>query len=413
VSAGLDCQLIVNTLSGSKSKTNKTLRISPIPQQSVVHSIPNSCSLLLQYTDHLELWRLGSTLHNSDVDGEQLELKTGPVKQVDLRAKLSGSEIVCSAVSRCGAWVVYSDEHSLKLYNVGLEEMEGVGVVPRVTRVRCLPPTVVSAGGAVCLAFTPDSSTLVIAGRLDSSVHLVKLDPVEPRLVKSFVFDQNNAATHILQANDKTAVSCMIHLLAVSGCGQYLAVASLNKTINIYHLTLLQHVVALPVRSHQPTAMSFSSTSPSDLLVIAYSDNKIVEYSVSCKEYTAWSRKHTDYRHAQWSTRINKIRRITYHPLSANQIIAHDDEMFCIINKTQAMPDSTVRLFPCTSTQGSVAKKRDSSGQAPHALHICDRFKYLLHMDVMPDGLLVVVERPQLSLVESLPAPFRQHKFGV
>ena len=46
------------------------------------------------------------------------------------------------------------------------------------------------------------------------------------------------------------------------------------------------------------------------------------------------------------------------------------ETVFFFANVCQTLPDSSVKLLP-----GGAARKRDNSGSAPHALHLCDRFK--------------------------------------
>ena len=55
----------------------------------------------------------------SDLDGEMLSLKTEPIKLLELKGKVGGSEIVCCGVSRCGGWVAYfGTQQCVRLYNL-------------------------------------------------------------------------------------------------------------------------------------------------------------------------------------------------------------------------------------------------------------------------------------------------------
>lgn len=62
---------------------------------------------------------------------------------------------------------------------------------------------------------------------------------------------------------------------------------------------------------------------------------QIMEFSVVQKEYTQWCREVSNSFHPQWLRRFSKITQLIYNPMNPVQIFVRDEQMFCIIDKTQ------------------------------------------------------------------------------
>ncbi|XP_057240193.1 U3 small nucleolar RNA-associated protein 4 homolog [Malurus melanocephalus] len=133
-------------------------------QRRLVSCARKARLLLFQFSQHLELWRLGST-EETGKDGEVLPLCRMPEHLVQLKSK-GPEHIYCSCVSPCGTWLGYSTASRFHLYRVRCDG-DGVSLrkVPKVPKL--LPP-------AYQLQFSADSDSLFVASAR-GSVHVLQL----------------------------------------------------------------------------------------------------------------------------------------------------------------------------------------------------------------------------------------------
>lgn len=382
ISAGLDCKIIINDF-----VRRKTVTISPIPQKQLVHLAHDAHSLLVQYPMRLELWRLADTDETNEVNGTILSMSSP--KKLLLKLTAKDDQILSSLVSRCGKWLVYADCRAVHLYSFAMDDVES-------GRADLLTPVPISdrpRESAFCFAFSQDSKHLVCAMR-SGCLWLVKLR--EP---------QSSASKRRILPQDEFGP---VYLMSISASGTYLAIAELLHGIHIFSMKKLKLITTLPKTSSQPAAISFHPQS--DLLLISYSDRKILEYDVGNRGATRWSNKFQSLR-SDWSKCPNVVRRIFYCPVQPEIIFVQDDEYFVVIDKRTPMPQKPIRLFQRPLEPKDTPEKQ-KRGAKRLPFHISQN-KYLIHLDFVKGNALVAVERLPADLVESLPPPFKQHKFGV
>ncbi|NXU40067.1 UTP4 protein, partial [Drymodes brunneopygia] len=118
ISGGLDAQLVIRPLMEKVQKKgyDAVLRKFTFPHRRLVSCARKARLLLFQFSQYLELWRLGST-EETGKDGEVLPLCRMPEHLVQLKSK-GPEHIYCSCVSPCGTWVGYSTASRLQLYRV-------------------------------------------------------------------------------------------------------------------------------------------------------------------------------------------------------------------------------------------------------------------------------------------------------
>ncbi|KFP76252.1 Cirhin, partial [Acanthisitta chloris] len=102
ISGGLDAQLVIRPLMEKVQKKGyeSVLRKFTFPHRRLVSCARKARLLLFQFSQHLELWRLGST-EETGKDGEVLPLCRMPEHLVQLKSK-GPEHIYCSCVSPCG-----------------------------------------------------------------------------------------------------------------------------------------------------------------------------------------------------------------------------------------------------------------------------------------------------------------------
>ncbi|XP_064599137.1 U3 small nucleolar RNA-associated protein 4 homolog isoform X2 [Liolophura sinensis] len=354
ISGGVDTNLAFTDLEKRKPGC-KSRKIPAIPQKSLVAVATNANLVVLNYSTHLEVWRLGCTRASSDRHGEVLPLREGPTKLLQLMTKNS-NRIVCFAISSDGKWLAYSDQERMRLYCLSLEA-DG-SVTPKISLTRIKLSSAVACP-AHKIMFTPDVRYCVIAA-CDGTVNVYELHSDCVSMYHSFPSPSEPASP--------------VQLLSISPHSKLLAVYHHNHPIQIYDIK----------------------------------SKEVLEYCVAEEEYTAWCREHLRKAHPQWMRRTSKIYWIDFNPQAPHQILLHDEQMLCVLDKSQPFPDSSINIY-----SKSASEKHSGCGtSSEHAFHICMKYKFLLHVEALKDDWLVVVERPPITIFDALPPTLKQKKFG-
>ncbi|XP_068812163.1 U3 small nucleolar RNA-associated protein 4 homolog [Struthio camelus] len=386
ISGGLDAQLVIRPLMEKMQKKGyeAALRKFTFPHRRLVSCARKARLLLFQFSQHLELWRLGST-NETGKDGEVLPVCRVPEHLVQLKSK-GPEHIYCSCVSPCGSWIAYSTASRFHLYRV---QYEGDSIsIKKVTNV---PKLLLPAYQLQCSA---DSSSLFVASDR-GSVHMLQL--LEPGGCKHL---------HTLRPPSGTLEA--VYLLASSADGNWLAAASGDWEIHIYNLKRFKHHCTVPTYSCAVTALAIHPVTNN--LVIAYSDQQLFEFGIPEKQYTAWSRTVQNCGlHKAWLERDSPITHIAFNPKKPSHILLHDVYMFCVLDKSLPLPDDSASLMNQSTLKQlpETARKRQL-----HAFKICKKFQPLLFADLLDENCLVMVERPLMDIKTQLPPPIQQKKFG-
>ncbi|XP_075694658.1 U3 small nucleolar RNA-associated protein 4 homolog [Rhinoderma darwinii] len=387
ISGGVDGQIVSRPLM-EKVQTKSydaALRKITFPHRHLVSCAQSSRLLLFQFPEHLELWRLGQT-NDSGVDGDHLTVSQE--QELLLQLKRKGSECIrCSTVSRCGSWVSYATSSRLFLHRLRYDNNNiNISRVPKVPQL-----------AALHLLFSPDSKQLYV-GSERGCVHVLELS--EGGCQHSHTLDPppgtGNCSSH------------PVHLLTASSDGSLLAVASVNCQIDIYNVKKQKYECSVPQYTSPPTAISIHPSTNN--LVIAHADQQVLEFNVTQKQYTDWSRKVLQNGlHCDWLERDTPITGITFNPSRPEDILMHDNYMFCILDKSLPLPDDKTPLV----NQKSLKQLSESARRSQaHAFKITRKFQPLLFMDLLDDGELVLVERPLHDILAQLPPPMKQKKFA-
>nr|KAF6319009.1 UTP4 small subunit processome component [Pipistrellus kuhlii] len=359
------------------------LRKITFPHRRLISCSKKRQLLLFQFSHHLDLWRLGSTVATGK-HGDTLPLS----KDADhlLQLKTKGPEnIICSCVSPCGSWIAYSTASRFFLRRLNYEHdnlsLHRVSKMPACLR------------SAVQIMFSEDSTKLFVASN-QGSLHILRL------LEGSFKH------LHTFQAQSGTVESMC--LLAVSPDGNWLAASGTSAGVHVYSVKRLKLHCTVPAYNFPVTALAIAPKTNN--LVIAHSDQQIFEYSIPDKQYTEWSRAiQKQGFHHHWLQRDTPITHIGFHPKRPAHILLHDAYMFCIIDKSLPLPnDKTLLYNPLPPTNESDVIRRRTA----HAFKISKKYKPLLFMDLLDEGTLVAVERPLDDIIAQLPPPIKKKKFG-
>lgn len=385
VSGGVDTQLVVRPLLDKveKNTLESALRKIVFPFKSLVSCAKKAGLLLFQFSDHLEVWRLGESEGNGK-SGDSLPVKRKPEKLIQLKRK-GEDHICCSTLSPCGSWLAYSTLSSVRLYRI-----QHSGTSISLTKISKLPKVLSSAHQ---LCFSSDSTKL-FASSSQSSVIVTTLSESECKYV------------HTLKP--KSGSSQPVHLLAPSDDGKWLAAANTDCEVYVFNIKKLKLHCIVPVYSSCPTAIAIHPTTNN--LVMVHADKQVFEFSLGQKEYTDWSRKlQKQGLHPLWFERDTPITHVSFSAKNPAHIIMHDVYMMCVIDQSLPLPDPKTRLYNQMTLRGQTEAERV---QNRHAFKICKSFQDVLFVSTLEDQSLVVVERPLLEVMSQLPAPVRQKKFA-
>ncbi|XP_064466809.1 U3 small nucleolar RNA-associated protein 4 homolog isoform X2 [Ornithodoros turicata] len=358
ISGGVDTYLVFSS---------STMLTKHFPKQhSALHLSCSTGHLLLNYKSHVDLWRLGSSELEAGSPGKALPLSNKPLHIAQVKAK-RGSPFVCAALSNDCKWLACSSLVNVHLYSLQLDTDNSIP--PVVQKVMPLIDTLVPSSS---LLFTSDSSKLVVICL--EYIQIWKLE-CAPVLVHTFPPSSTSS----------------IHLACVSS-GNFLATADGRSNINVYDLSSLKLKCKLPMHNGFPTVMKFAPDSTS--LIVVYSDNRVVEFSVATSSYTSWYQKI----HAAGGIAIStksSLTGIAFDPKRKSLIMAYNDHELFIIDKEKELQ-----------------ARNKQSGRKASAIRRNLEFKWLLMFDSLHNGDMVAVEVPPAHILQQLPPPLWQKKYG-
>ncbi|KAM7100670.1 LOW QUALITY PROTEIN: U3 small nucleolar RNA-associated protein 4 homolog [Ciconia maguari] len=385
ISGGLDAQLVTPLMEKMQKKGyDAALRKFTFPHRRLVSCARKARLLLFQFSQHLELWRLGST----DETGKDAEVpslcRMHRKHLVQLKEARGPEHIYCSCVSPCGNWIAsYSTASRSTSYRALLSPRFKVPKVPKLL----LP--------AYQLQFSSDSGSLFVAS-VQGSVHVLQL--LEP-----------GGCKHLHTFRPPSGSPEAVYLLASSADGQWLAAVGGDWAIHIYNLKCFKHHCTVPVYGCAVTAIAIHPGTNN--LVIAYSDQQLFEFSIPQKQYTAWSRMVQNCGlHKVWLERDSPITHITFNPKNPSHILLHDIYMFCVLDKSLPLPDNSALLM----NQSTLKQLPETARQRQlHAFKICKKFQPLLFAASADENCLVDGgSGPSWTSQTQLPLPIQQKKFG-
>lgn len=435
VSGGLDFHLVLTPASHTAwrsghndanpvSSSNSTSfadttqrRVAFVPanaREGVVSMAPLRRWVMLRRERSLAIWAVGT--------GEESWHK---VWELELKTR---SNLGAAAISADGRFVAASDLYETKLYM--LED----GKPP--CRVRTLGSAMhsgrdVRAPGASALAFTPDSTRLVVCTVHGAYVHVVQMpqnQSDEPRLLKSFGQHRTRrtaADGRVLRGHAKSGATPLdtdstverdewapILLAAVSPDGQWLVTADAGRHMHVFHLDTMSYERALASPACVPSSACFHPTQPS-LLAITLPTNHVAFYDLDTEDAPAWEGSLC----RELDAHLSRIR----EPVAGCVWLeGASGASLCVYGPT----------WLCTArpllSRTAVRKKRQRSAQDDasadaSAWSVRTTFKYqpLLYVGALASPAsahseLLVVERPYFALASTLPPAFyRGAKYGV
>ncbi|CAL1290275.1 unnamed protein product [Larinioides sclopetarius] len=355
VSGGDDCNLIF-----TKYPPKTTIKFFPFCQKSYCKVASNPSCILLTYPNFVEVWSIGTFTDGTNKPTNLLRLKP---KQ--------NEKIICSSISSNGKWLAYSSQLQLRLFCLKLETNSKD--LPSFYKVS-LPDKLPSSS---ILLFTSEPTKLILYSK--SKIYIVKCDSLQPNIENIIDTDSED----------------QIQLMEISCDNEHLACSYHKGNVAIYNLSSLKVQFELPTYKYQATALKFDPSSEN--LLVAYSDRKIIEYSLKKAAYSQWSKQQV----------LVEFQAATPHPVTS--ICFCSDKLFLQDENTLYVFDRKEEVQP---GRKKIRQSLESSISVTDSEHkTITKYEHISSIDSFMEDL-VVVQISSSRILDSLPPPVWKKKYG-
>ncbi|XP_063623393.1 U3 small nucleolar RNA-associated protein 4 homolog [Cydia splendana] len=369
--------------------------------------------LLLRYSKHLEVWRLGSPALNEqgqvvfsnnneqqtvvtngetklEVDSTEainkaiqlensnrraLRIGQSPVKLVAIQAKKKKT-IRCCEISPSGEIIVYGTDSDIRMLKLETDDDESS---------TSLTKMVITGVTLPCnrIVFAEDSRSMVVHS--EGALQVLQVDPGAGATV-----------IQTLRTNKHLKTGSILHLLKSKKTPSkrvYLVAADTEGAIAIWSHTGQKwaHYATLPTYNCVPSAIAFDTDKES--LVITYVDQKLMEYKLAAKKFEEWPRYGLP---ATWYERESAIQSITAHP-TRNALVFQDETSLWVMDR----PSKDAKIYNLDGPE--VKKDRKEKKVQKAALKVIP-IKYLAGFHWLAESEAVAIEVLPESIVAQLPA---------
>ncbi|CAN1223349.1 WD repeat-containing protein PCN [Linum perenne] len=383
--------------------------ICPAPQRMPIHLVLNTMFnknplLLVQATSTLDIFSVRTK---------------GPSKgraNTDLVARIktkSSRKIICSSISNTGMLFAYSDHVKANLFD--LKKHEASKTAWTVTK-RELPPKLPYAH---CMAFSPDSSRLILAGH-NRRIYVVDVESSE--LLHTFT-PQSHDYSEELPPGEPPVTK-----LLTSNDGQWLAAINCFGDIYVFNMeTQRQHWFISRLDGASVTAGGFPPQN-SNVLVVTTSANQVYAFDVEAKQLGEWSQRNTSFLPKRYQEFPGEVIGLSFLPLSSSPsaiIYSARCRAMCLIDFGMPVEreedgggsgSPLVRLKTSANNNSSLKRRRKE-----HQTKTENRknFEFLAFRDPvlfvghLSESSILILDKPWLDVVKGLEAaPVHRHIFG-
>ncbi|XP_065359692.1 U3 small nucleolar RNA-associated protein 4 homolog [Calliphora vicina] len=402
-SGGVDGYLGVSSASKTQSKI---VKYGPFLEQPCVTVAPHERLLLLRYTNYLEIWRMGSSSsqqelnEKSNAETKSLTIDTVPEKLLEFKSK-NEEHIVCAALSPNGRWLCYSTQKEIRLFQF----IPGTSTqATQLIRVKELPEQFAPASH---VAFIADSMRLLIVNRETKQILIFSiLTPTDDVLN----FSSSPPLDFVECIDTSKHIKDSIKLFSVSLCGSYIVAASADRTIavwSVYQGKHFKHLLNLPRYSAATTALAIHAEQPR--IVAAFADGKIFEYDMEEMCFTCTA---LDYFVSNSDSFC--ITNIALDARNPNIFVMQNDSKMFVLEKCKQQ-DKLEDAVMENSNKKSLKKSRIENTADMQVddlkLKMEKTFEHLISLCWLNADELVAVSVNPVTLLEKLPNPFKEKVF--
>ncbi|KAJ7107652.1 WD40-repeat-containing domain protein [Mycena crocata] len=359
------------------------------------------------------------------------------------------TNLLASAIADNGRWLVVSDLYESKLFALvtgarGDIKPKRVREFPALLQAH-LPQKSTSTGG-LAFRFTPDSSKLVISTAFGSYVLIVDLgtDQESPRVLRRFDNHRHGSSTptdrivkgrpgdDAVEKSDSIVtdtemfesaipsapITTSILRLATSFDGQWLASSDSHGRTYVYNLDLIQHHCTLPSFPQAAQTISFDPSQP-NILILAFPNNTIQVYDVESKQFPSWAKEICNNLPKRLRRTHDHILGVAFDPVNAGPSLkasaGPSPPRYVLLWGSTWM--CKIKLDDSGARPGHKKRRRESAKvETPSEDHVnfkmITHYRPILHVDFLAPGELVVVERPLVDVLATLPPAYFVHRYG-
>lgn len=398
VSGGVDTNII---FSGPTSHftSMKQHRLEMTPQYSPITISRSKRLVMCMFDDCLKIWALTPSIQSGDFyTGQRLQPSLPHKHLLTLNIPNGDSNLVTSAFSRCGEWVVCSTISSLKLFRLTYTDQ---GTLTGVTQVKS--EFIDGLPGALYALFTADSGRLVVAG-VDGIVRVLAVDESVEEVGRLDIFKDRPVG--------------LIRGIYISPSNKYLVLtiqsptAAHTSTLESWDIDTMQKWATLPSFSCTVVAACFGE---GDVLGIATVTNHVYFIDVAKNELTEWSRRNSMRMPASFTAHNNDTIRGLFFVTSGRVCVWGSAFTFTLdlthdLKLAATRKSKTLHDVVDVEQGQSVQSLREGGEDVVKLDH---RFTGIMYFDCINAGEVVVVERPALQVLAELPPAWRgRHKYG-
>ncbi|KAJ3054098.1 U3 small nucleolar RNA-associated protein 4 [Rhizophlyctis rosea] len=358
VSGGIDTNLIVS-IPLVEFPHVKQYRMPLFPHRSVVSLARGARLLMCQFSDHVKVWKLATPVLPAESlarlrQFEQLDYQKESLL-FNIKPKCS-TNLIASAISDDGKWVVVSDMDCVKLFSITVKRADNIYTVKKVKTF----PSPTHIPSASTLAFTPDSNRLIIAGT-NSTIYIVNLSQASAGVFETEQKFEEHRGVVDADGVDEYEKSRrrsggkggkeLVMWVCVSNDGQWLASGDLANRINVFSLDSLRHHATLPIFSSQHTSLTFHPISAT--LIVTCVSNEFFLYDCEEARLSDWSREYSHRLPLRWLYSKNLTMGSCVGENKPGVVALWGSETLCFVDleKPLGAPDAAISRVQRTAVQ--------------------------------------------------------------
>ncbi|KAG9056209.1 U3 small nucleolar RNA-associated protein [Serendipita sp. 407] len=430
----------------------------------VVSIAPLARLVACRYDNKVAIWRINPVHSEDEMLGESAGNAEGWTKLLEMSLKVD-TNIDDVALSGDGKSLAVSSEREVKLFRLiqGDDDLTARRVRGLSTILQLAFPNEETIGAST-MAFSPDSKRLVIGvvqGGYISVVHVEEQE--EPRLLRTFdqhrqldlrsrlLQRQQNVLKHVDDMvvdnendnEESRGLIARINRLAVSPDGQWLASSDLHGRTYIFNLDSLQLHCTLPTMPSPITCMAFDYEL-SRYLFLAMPDNSVRIFDVESKTFPEWQRTLSQTLSRKLGSQRDEIMGISMLPKDTRPMETniHGQGKGQGVVVWGANWTCRFRVHPVMTSTGGEKRRREEEeegaeeeqraedemeseeelggaavkedGKKPSTaqFQLVDRYRNLLGVQFLNAEELVIIERPLLDVLSTLPPAYFKAKYG-
>ncbi|KAL2471554.1 Transducin family protein/WD-40 repeat family protein [Abeliophyllum distichum] len=340
---------------------------------------------------------------------------SGGLASTDLVAKIkckASRKIICSTISSSGTSFAYSDHVKSNLFELKRSKSgKNIWTVKKRQLQWELPY-------AHCMAFSSDSSRLLIAGH-DRRIYVVDVESGE--LVHAFTPCRRD------QDEELPPGEPPITKMFTSIDGQWLAAINCFGDVYIFNLeTLRQHWFISRLDGASVTAGGFTPRN-SNILIISTSSNHVYAFDVEAKQLGEWSMRHTFSLPRRYQEFPGEVIGLSFPPSSSSSsVIVYSPRAMCLIDfgmpvdredDTELANGEELTLRMLQSNGKLKRKLKDHELEIRHSgrknFEFCAFRDPVLFVEHLSRNSLLVIDKPWMQVVKTLDTPpVHRHIFG-